>query len=435
MKRIWKYLFTLFGCFILSGIIIFSVPSLRLRAEWQMAKLQASIKYSLNPPEKSVFVPEVNIAYSETEMANLLLTSDAQITATATALPIETQTPAPTLQPSPTPTPLPQNIALKGVRYEDQHGKWSYCAPANLSMLLSYWGWEGNREITGPYLKPYDRDKNVMPYEMETFISEQTNLSAIVRHNGNLQRLKAFLAAGFPVLVERGVYERDFNGVITWMGHYQVITGYDELTNVFIAQDSYRTPDLKVDADEFYNGWRSFNFVYLVAYPPERENEILAILGDDADELLNYYATLRRADEDIINQVEMDKYFAYFNRGSMLVKLQDYGGAAQAYDQAFALYGSLPEKTRPWRMMWYQTGPYFAYFYSGRYQDVINLATNTLEIMSEPILEETYYWRAQAKWALGDSYGAIEDFKTSLEYHANFPPTIQAAAIYGISLE
>ena len=30
------------------------------------------------------------------------------------------------------------------------------------------------------------------------------------------------------------------------------------------------------------------------------------------------------------------------------------------------------------RMMWYQTGPYFAYYYSARYQDVINLANTTL---------------------------------------------------------
>ncbi len=60
--------------------------------------------------------------------------------------------------------------------------------------------------------------------------------------------------------------------------------------------------------------------------------------------------------------------------------LQQYVDAATAYDQAFSIYDSIgkDDKQRPFRMMWYQTGPYFAYFYSGRYQDVINLANVTL---------------------------------------------------------
>ena len=80
---------------------------------------------------------------------------------------------------------------------------------------------------------------------------------------------------------------------------------------------------------------------------------------------------------------------------------KDYTRAAAAYDAAFANYAQIPEKTRPWRMMWYQTGPYFAYYYTGRYQDVINLATQTLDAMSEPILEESFYWRARASFSSG----------------------------------
>lgn len=106
------------------------------------------------------------------------------------------------------------------------------------------------------------------------------------------------------------------------------------------------------------------------------------------------------------------------------MRLQDYTGAAQAYDEAFLLYPSLPENGRPWRMMWYQTGPYWAYYYTGRYQDVIDLATNTLEAMSQPFLEESYYWRALARLALGDSKGAIKDLRSSLEYHPGFEPAL-----------
>ena len=420
-----------------ASAVAYNLPQTRLWAEWQVAKLQAQIKYSLNPPEEAVFVPEAAVDEGEMVVTPIPPSPTLPPTETPTITPTEegpTPSPEPTATATLAPTPLPVSITLQGVRYEDQHGKWSYCAPVNLSMLLSYWGWEGDREDTGPALKPYDRDKNVMLYEMEDYVDEQTELNALVRYNGDLDLLRTFLSEGFPVLIERGVYERDFHGVVTWMGHYQVLTGYNDQAEYFLAQDSYTTPNLQVPNDELYDGWRSFNYAYMVAYPPEREAEVMTILGDAADEEKNYQAALERARDDILTQEGQQLFFAYFNRGTNLVKLQDYFGAAQAYDQAFTLYSDLPEDQRPWRMMWYQTGPYFAYFYSGRYQDVINLADNTLEIMSEPILEETYYWRAQAKWALGDTNGAVQDFRTSLEYHEGFPPTVQSAAMLGIDL-
>ena len=119
----------------------------------------------------------------------------------------------------------------------------------------------------------------------------------------------------------------------------------------------------------------------------------------------------------------MDQLFAWYNRGTNLVNLGDYAGAAQAYDQAFTVYPTIPEKDRPWRNIWYQTGPYFAYFYSGRYQDVINLANTTLyDTISEPVLEESFYWRGLAKEALGDAQGAIEDYRQSIRLNPNFGP-------------
>ncbi|MDX9863488.1 MAG: C39 family peptidase [Anaerolineaceae bacterium] len=437
MKKILVFALLAVWLVFIASAAAYNLPQTRLWVEWQMAKLQAQVKYSLNPPEEAVFVPQA--AAEEGQAAASPMAPSATLPPTLAPTPLPTEAgPTPTAEPTatvtPVPTPLPVAVTLQGVRYEDQHGKWSYCAPANLSMLLSYWDWEGDREVTGPYLKPYDRDKNVMLYEMESFIEEQTDFDAVVRANGTLELLKAFIAEGFPVLVERGVYERDFHGVITWMGHYQVMTGYNDQADYFLAQDSYTTANLQVSSEELIKGWRSFNYMYIVAYPPEREAEVMNILGPDADEQQNYFAALDRASEDILTQEGQQLFFAYFNRGSNLVKLQDYFGAAQAYDQAFARYADLPEDERPWRMMWYQTGPYFAYFYTGRYQDVINLADNTLEVMSEPILEETYYWRAQAKWALGDANGAVEDFRKSLEYHPGFPPTVQSAAMLGIDL-
>ncbi len=112
--------------------------------------------------------------------------------------------------------------------------------------------------------------------------------------------------------------------------------------------------------------------------------------------------------------------------------LLDYAGAASAYDQAFALYPSLPQKERPWRMMWYQTGPYWAYYYTGRYQDVVDLATKTLDNMSDPVLEESYYWRGLAYDALGDRQKAVEDLRMSHTGHPEFPPAIEQLRQLGV---
>ncbi len=91
-------------------------------------------------------------------------------------------------------------------------------------------------------------------------------------------------------------------------------------------------------------------------------------------------AAYDRASSEISQMTDINQYFAWFNRGTSMVKLQDYAGAGQAFDQAFAIYQTLPEDTRPFRMVWYQTGPYQAYYYTNRYQDVVNLADFTLGI-------------------------------------------------------
>ncbi len=128
----------------------------------------------------------------------------------------------------------------------------------------------------------------------------------------------------------------------------------------------------------------------------------------------------------------IDKFFAWWNRGDNLAELQDYGSAANCFDEAFKLYPTIPEDKRPWRVMWYRTGPYKAYFGVGRYQAVIDLATTTLDAMSEPYLEESYYWRARAEWELGNDQGAAADFRQSLVLHANFGPTVYQMELLGI---
>jgi tetratricopeptide (TPR) repeat protein len=123
--------------------------------------------------------------------------------------------------------------------------------------------------------------------------------------------------------------------------------------------------------------------------------------------------------------IGIDQFFAYFNQGSSHVRLFEYVDAAFAYDFAFQLYAQLDddETSRPYRIMWYQTGPYFAYYYSGRYQDTINLANTTLfETIDEPTLEESFYWRGLALEALGEIDNAIADYQETVRLNINFEP-------------
>jgi tetratricopeptide (TPR) repeat protein len=256
----------------------------------------------------------------------------------------------------------------------------------------------------------------------------------VVRVGGDLDTIKRFISSGYPVLVEKGTYLRDLTGVVSWMGHYQVVTGYDDGQQEFTTQDSYIGPDHIVPYDEMERNWRAFNHTYLIIYPFEEQEQVFALLGEDVDETTNYQRAAQRASDEIFALQFSDQFFAWYNRGTNLMYLKDYAGAADAYDNAFAVYAGLDVDNRPWRMLWYQTGPYFAYYYSQRYWDVLNLAETTLDAMqSEKNLEESYYWRGMAKAALGDTAGAIGDFRASLQYHPGFEPAIYQLEQLGAS--
>ena len=275
-----------------------------------------------------------------------------------------------------------------------------------------------------------------MPYELEEFTEEQTEFGLIVRVGGDIATLKRLIAAGFPVMVEKGATFRDINYNITWMGHYQVLTGYDDSEGIFIAQDSYIEPDYMQPYATFQDEWRSFNYTYLVAYPWYMENDVLNLLGNNKDETLNFQNALEKAQDEIYQLSGVEQFFAIYNYGTNLVKLRDYTGAADAYDQAFKIYDALPnDSTLPYRILWYQTGPFLAYYYTGRYVDVIEKATkNSIEMVrdDEPALEESYYWRGLAEITMGDKKSGVEDLYTCLEYHNGFQPCIDELNKQGI---
>jgi hypothetical protein len=83
--------------------------------------------------------------------------------------------------------------------------------------------------------------------------------------------------------------------------------------------------------------------------------------------------------------------------------------------------------------MWYQTGPYFAYYYSARYQDVISLANTTLkDTISKPTLEESLLWRGRAYYMAGQTSLAVDDYRAAIKVHVNWLPAVQALQDLGL---
>jgi len=407
MRRLFFAALIILPILCLLSIAAYNIPAVETRLAPRIDQLRTRIVYALNPPEEAVFVPQ------EQEQQVTLPTQTVTLpapTPTATVTPTQegpTNTPAPSPTPTITPSPLPESVVLEGVKYEDQHHRWNYCGPANLSMALTYWGWDGNRDVVGEYVKPSDKDKNVMPYEMQDFVETQTDgMGAMVRMGADIELIKRMLAAGFPVVAEKGYYEYDYTGQLGWLGHYQFVNGYDDNQGVFIVQDTYVDggQNFRISYEEFVEGWRSFNYTLLVVYPQEQVNEVLTALGPWADPAWANQHALETAQAEVQSLEGIDQFF----------ELDD-------------------DEQRPYRIVWYQTWPYWAYYYSGRYQDVINLADTTLnDTISEPVLEESFYWRALAREAIGDLQGAIDDFRQSVNLNPNFGPGWDQLARLGV---
>lgn len=432
-NRVWIIPIT-----VLLFVGLYYVPPIHSRLAWRLESLRTQFQYWIKPPDEAVFQPTQQ-AQLDIAVTKMIQTLQATLTPVATSTP----QPGPTLTPTITTTPLPATVMLTGVKYEHQHGRLNYCGPANFSMALTYWGWNGNRDVIGKAVKPVDKDKNVMPYELQDYITDNvSSMTSAVRYGGDLPLLKRLVAGGFPVVIEKGIYETDVNGKYSWMGHYAFVTGYDETTQEIIYQDTYQPdaaknpgPNRHIKYEKLVEGWRAFDYIFVVVYPVDKESQVMALLGPYADEQWASQHALSVAQAESQSLADIDRFFAWFNVGTSHIALLQYVDAAVAYDYAFGIYADLNvnDSVRPYRMMWYQTGPYKAYYYSNRFADVISLADTTLnETIAEPVLEESLYWRGRAYYMAGKTDLAVQDYRAALKIHPQWIPATQALQDLGI---
>jgi len=429
LKSAWVYLLVAFAVLLVMGGLLarWSYDN----NDWVRYHVQELIGqvHALTYTQPDI-VPTPSILAAAPVFTNTATTVPPTLAASPTAqpgashLPQATNTAAPTAVPTATAVPLPAHVALTGFHHEYQG--YNNCGPTTLAIDLSYWGWTGGQKTAAPILKPDPDDKNVAPNELYAY-ALTIGYDAYIRVDGQVDDIKRFLANGYPVVVEKGFTCTNKDHCTGWFGHYSTVSGYDDAKGQFTLQDSYFGPNFKMTYADFVANWRAFNYLYIVFFPAgsQHDAQVAQLLGPALDVNQNYHAGLARAQQEALTSTGEAQAFAWFNVGTNLHSLKDYAGAAAAYDQARQI-------GLPYRMLWYQFGPFLAYYYMARYQDVVDLATFAINsVTTVPGLEESYYWRGQAEESLGQRDAAIADYKTALDRHPGYKPAMQALTNLG----
>ncbi len=389
------------------------------QAEAAAAAAQALLVETATPTPS----PAPTIAPSTTPTPTSSSKGSASVmTSTPSAVP--SNTPTATLTPSATPTqtpiPLPQlaSLQLDSLTWEQQ--RWNNCGPTTLTMGLSYFGYTNNQTRAAQFLKPDPEDTNVSPGQMVDFVnqdvSRELGVKALYRVGGTPELLKRLVLFDFPVIVERGIVLEEEG----WMGHYSLIVGYDKPAEEYLLFDSWygysRGEGRRFAMDFIEEGWRQFNHTFIVIYEARREAELMNLLGEYADYLTAAEIARDRALAEV--RANPDDAWAWFNLGTAYSMLGNYREAASAYDYWRTLDGN------PFRMLWYQFGPYEAYYNLGRYDDVLALALASER--TTPYVEEVYYYRGLVYAAQGNANSAVFQFDRALEFNSNFQPAREA---------
>jgi predicted double-glycine peptidase len=392
---------------VLGGFIILIIEDARsgfVQQKFLSLRYRVAETLGVPQPTQPAFVP--------TARATVAPTGDPTIQPSNSSTALAPQTPRATRTRAPIANslsvPVQPRVALRGFKHEYQ--RWNNCGPATLAMMLGYFGRADTQAEIAASTKPNPDDRNVTPDELVAYAT-RAGLRARVRVNGMTDELKMFLSNEIPVIVETELVTQPQG----WMGHYRLLIGYD--ATQFNTLDSYQGANVKISEADLDAAWRAFNRLYIVIYSDEQAARVRAIIGDAEDDKTMYTQAVARAREEIA--ANSQDAFAQFNLGSSLVGLKRYAEAAVAFDRARQL-------GLPWRMMWYQTEPYEAYWRVGRNDEVIALADAVLS--RADMLEEAHYYKGLALRALKRENDARREFELALQFNKNFRAAANALA-------
>jgi uncharacterized protein YvpB len=352
------------------ALTLSQTPAIKSRLAWRYEVARIYTKNLLHPvgnvPTAVPSTPQPTIPASPT----ITLTPDL----------VDTPVPA-----TPTLAPPPAQALLASPPYEKQTP--NNCGPAALSMMLHMFGWSGDQKTISDVIKPVNGDRNVNPEELWYWVSNYAGwLRLEYRVGGDLVTLKRLIAANYPVIIEGTTSlnpdDTGWPDDDLWAAHYLLLTGYDDTTQTFVAQDAYKGPDKQVPYEQVESEWKPFNYVYMIVYLPEQEAEVQTLLGSNWDKDSNRQHALELAQAATVK--DPNDAFAWFNVGSNQ---------------------------------------------SNRNDDLLALTDYALQ--RTDMSEETWLWHGWALYRKGDTNGAVENWRKALAVHPGYKDALYALGFVG----
>lgn len=334
--------------------------------------------------------------------------------------PTQPPTATPTNTPSPTPVVIPVSHSLENVGTVIQG--FNNCGPANLAIVLNYFGNETTQEEARQYLKPNREDRNVSPWQINDYVNSFTELRSTARSGGDMEMLKQFVAAGIPVVVEKGYLPNEEEG---WYGHYLTVFGYDDEKQEVYSRDTDAGPfngEPRIDTyEDFAFWWQQFNYTFYVVFEPSQTDLVWSIMPEPLHTdraMWEYTAELARTEAE----ADPDNVFATFNLGVSLTRLGELTGDQSFYEAGAVAFDQAREVGLPPRTLYYEHRPFMAYWKTGRLDDVLTLADAMLATTGGRYVEEIFWFQGHALAQQGDYEEAKTAYENALRVNENFQP-------------
>jgi predicted double-glycine peptidase len=316
------------------------------------------------------------------------------------------QSSSPSLSPTPT---LPSIPASKNLDNGGYHIFQSFnnCGPASLSMALRFYGIEVSQEELGNELRPFqvaggnNDDKSVTLEELAKKV-EEYGFIPYHRPMGNPEIVKNMIAAGIPIIAR------------TWLkpdediGHYRVVKGYDENNRTYIQDDSLQNKNLTFSYEEFDRIWKKFNYEYLILVPPEKQELVKRVLGENTDKK----AAWEKAVDSSLQKLEENPndVNTRFNLSVAYYNIDEFQKSVKEFEKV--------ENGLSFRTLWYQIEPIKAYYKLGNYDRVFEITDRILNNQNRAF-SELYIIRGKIYQSQGKIDLARQSYENAVFYNQN----------------
>jgi tetratricopeptide (TPR) repeat protein len=327
--------------------------------------------------------------------------------------PSETQAPESTAPIRAVPTPAVQIkqptqteiIQLKKHMFQT----FNNCGPATYSMVLSYLGIDEPQSVLGDELRPYQNakgdndDKSVTLTEIAEH-SKKFKLIPYYRPNGTTDKLKLFISNGMPVVLRTWLNDHDD------IGHFIIVRGYDDSTQMLTFDDSYYGKNRQVSYSKMNSLWQPFNYEYMVLTNQENQKIAETILKEEVDSKIAWQNAIERNQND---QKTSENPYPSFNLAVAYYEIGDYTKSIQIFEQV--------QPRLPRRMLWYQLQPIHSYQKLNQHQKVFELTDAILNNQNRAY-SELYLIRANSYLVQGNKEKAKSEAELAIKYNIFYTP-------------